>query len=75
MGAAAMMDFRSRLGHIYLIWGRRQGARLICFVVAAPPWRCPLLFVVGRHRRAAAMGASDDEAIKMVNTRELVQYT
>ena len=61
-----MMDFRSRLGHIYLSWGRRQGAPVDLCVVAAPPWRCPLLFVVGRHRRAAAMGASNDEAMKML---------
>ena len=43
-------------GRIYLSWGRRLGAPVYLFVFAAPPWRCPLLFVVVRHCRAAALG-------------------
>lgn len=38
-----------------------QALQLIYFVLAAPPRRCPMLFVVARHRRAARPGASDDD--------------
>ena len=37
-------------------WGRRRGAPVDLFVLAAPPRRCLLLEIVVRHRRAAAMG-------------------
>ena len=37
-------------------WGRRRGAPVDLFVLAAPPQRCPSLEIVVRHCRAAEMG-------------------
>ena len=39
--------------------------QLILFDSAAPPRRCPLLFRVVSHRRAAAVGDGDDDAVKI----------
>ena len=43
---------------------RHPGARVDFFGVAVPPWLRPLQFVVVSHRRAAAMGAGDNEGAK-----------
>ena len=52
-------------------WERRPGAPVDFFVFTAPPRRCLLLFTVVGHRRAAAMGASDNETNEDVNTTDL----
>ena len=56
----------ARLGVFFrrLEGSARQGAPVDLFVLAAPPWRCPSLFVEDSHLRAAAVGASDDEVQK-----------
>ena len=50
-----------------LMGSARQGAPVDLFVVAAPPWRCPSLFVEDGHLRAAAVGASDEEVNKLLD--------
>jgi hypothetical protein len=57
-------------GH-HVFWCRgRSSAPVDLFVFAAPPRRCPLLFFVLGHRRAAEMVASDDDRKRLTLTRE-----
>ena len=50
-----------------LMGSARQGAPVDLFVVAAPPWCYPSLFVEDGHLRAAAVGASDEEVKKLLD--------
>jgi hypothetical protein len=52
-------------GHDVFRCRGRSSAPVDLFVFAAPPRRCPLLYFVLGHRRAAEMVASDDDRKKI----------
>ena len=66
--APQAMEERGRIhrwldvSRIEVVFGGSRQRSGYLFVLAAPPRRCPLLFYVCGHRRAAVMGASDDES-------------
>jgi hypothetical protein len=66
----AMMLLSSAAG-LFMSRGRHPGAPVDLLFNAAPPRRCPLLFFVVGHRRAASISAGDNKAVKMINTTDL----
>jgi len=55
---------------LFISKGRHPGTPVDLIFNAAPPRRCPVLFFVGGHCRAALMSAGDNKASKMINTTD-----